>query len=332
MENQALISVIIPVYNVEDYLRECVDSVLCQTYGNFEIIIVNDGSTDSSGEICDEYIEKDERVTVIHQKNGGLSAARNTGLTEANGDYIYFLDSDDYIAENALDILLNIAEKDSSDIVFFDAVSFADTDDFAVKQNYIRKHKYQTDNGINIFGQMTENKEFHSAVYLMLFRKSFIDNNGLRFVPALLHEDMVFTYQALCLSAVVSQCTDALYHRRYRKNSIMTSSKTVKHFKSCIEVCKINTNFTREKFGTDLPFENYNYLSRCAFNVFNVYEKLSKTDKKSCKNELRSFKKDVLQIDAFGNTALKMRCYGKASWFIYKMFEKTVGRLLKGTN
>ena len=330
MENQALISVIIPVYNVEEYLRECIDSVLCQTYGNFEIILVDDGSTDSSGEICDEYVEKDERVTVIHQKNGGLSAARNAGFAEANGDYVYFLDSDDYISENAFETLLETAQRDSSDIVFFDAISFADTDDFTVKQNYIRKNKYQTDCGINVFSKMTENNDFHSAVYLMLFKKSFVDNNNLFFVPGILHEDMIYTYQSLCLASVVSQCTDALYHRRYRQNSIMTSSKTKKHFTSCIDVCNININFTYETLETNITSEICSYLSRCAFNVFNVYEKLCKTDKKSCKNELKDFIKEILQKNTFGNTALKMRCYGKVFWFIYKIFEKTVGRLLKG--
>ena len=331
MENQALISVIIPVYNVEEYLRECVDSVLCQTYGNFEIILVDDGSTDSSGQICDEYLEKDERVTVIHQKNGGLSVARNAGLSETNGDYIYFLDSDDYISENAIETLLKIAQRDNSDIVFFDAVSFADTDDFTVKQNYIRKNKYQTNCGLDVFLQMTENNEFHSAVYLMLFKKTFIDNNVLKFVPGILHEDMVFTYQALCLAEVVSQQPAALYYRRYRKNSIMTSSKTIKHFTSCIDVCNINMNFTRETLGTNIPTEIYNYLSRCAFNVFNVYEKLEKSNKTICKKELEIFKNDIINNNAFGNTALKIRCYGKVFWFIYKIFDKTVGRLLKGT-
>ncbi len=329
MENQALISVIIPVYNVEEYLRECVDSVLCQTYKNFEIILVDDGSTDSSGKICDEYIEKDERVTVIHQKNGGLSAARNAGISETNGDYVYFLDSDDYITENALETLLNIAEKDNSDIVFFDAVSFADTDDFTVKQNYIRKHNYQTDSGINIFGQMTENKEFHSAVPLLFIGRDFLLNSGISFIPDILYEDMVFTYQLFCKAEAVSQCADALYYRRYRKNSIMTSSKTKKHFTSCVAVYQQNSKFANELTQSNIT-AIYNYASRCAFNVFNIYEKLSKEDKKSCKNELKDFKKDVLANDAFGNSALKMRCYGKSLWFVYKIFEKAVGRLLKG--
>ena len=109
MENQALISVIIPVYNVEEYLCECVDSVLVQTYQNFEIILVDDGSTDSSGRICDEYAEKDSRISVIHQENRGPSKTRNTGLNNANGKYIYFLDSDDYIENNALELLVVIA-------------------------------------------------------------------------------------------------------------------------------------------------------------------------------------------------------------------------------
>lgn len=327
MENQALISVIIPVYNVEDYLRECIDSVLCQTYENFEIILVNDGSTDSSGKICDEYVEKDERVTVIHQKNGGLSVARNTGLSETNGEYVYFLDSDDYIAENTFETLVTIAEKDNSDIVFFDAVSFADTDDFTVSQNYIRKNNYKTDTGINVFNLMTENKEFHSAVPLLFINKNFLADCGILFIPGILYEDMIFTYQIFCKAPVVSQCADALYHRRYRKNSIMTSSKTKKHFTSCIAVYNSNADFTKQ---IDI-FAAYAFVCRCAFNIFNVYEKLGKADKKICKIEFKKVKKDIINNNAFGNRALKMRCYGKTFWFIYKIFEKTVGRLLKGT-
>lgn len=330
MENQALISVIIPVYNVEEYLRECVDSVLCQTYRNFEIILVDDGSTDSSGEICDEYLEKDDRITVIHQKNGGLSAARNSGLSEAEGKYVYFLDSDDYIADNLLETLVEIDEKDNSDIVFFDAVSFADTDDFEVSQNYIRKNKYKTDNGYAVFSAMTQNKEYHSAVPLLLIKREFLLKSGISFINGILYEDMVFTYQLFCKAAVVSQCTDALYHRRYRKNSIMTSSKSKKHFTSCVEVYTVNAEFTKQINQTDVYAAN-RFVCRCAFNIFNVYEKLDKSDKKICKAELKKVKKDILRNEAFGDTALKMRCYGKAFWFIYKIFDKTVGRLLKGT-
>ena len=329
MENQALISVIIPVYNVEEYLRECVDSVLNQTYKDSEIILVDDGSTDSSGEICDEYVEKDERISVIHQKNGGLSDARNTGLANANGKYIYFLDSDDYIAPNALETLYRVAEKESSEIVFFDAVSFADTPDFTVRQNYVRKNAYKTDSGYNIFKALTLNNDFHSAVPLLFIDRAFLLDSDISFIPRILHEDTVFTYQLLCKASRVAQCREALYYRRYRKDSIMTSKKTKKHFLSCITVCRLNADFTEKNLQGDTRAA-YEYVARCAFNVFNVYEKLSSSEKKECKKELADFKKFIDGNRAFGNTALKMRCYGKTFWFIYKVFEKTVGRLMKG--
>ena len=119
MENQALISVIIPVYNVEEYLRECVDSVINQTYKNLEIILVDDGSTDSSGKICDDYAKKDERFVVIHQENAGVTRARARGVEEASDcEWITFVDSDDTIIPNALKILSSNTQKYNTDITF----------------------------------------------------------------------------------------------------------------------------------------------------------------------------------------------------------------------
>lgn len=329
MKNQALISVIIPVYNVERYLRECVDSVINQTYKNLDIILVDDGSTDSSGQICDEYAKRDDRITVIHKTNSGLSDARNNGLEIAKGKYVYFLDSDDYIAENAIETLFEIAERDNSDIVFFDAVSFADSNDFNVKQSYIRKNNYQSGNGYDVFSALIKNDEFRSAVPLLFLKRDFLKNIGLCFIPDILYEDMIFTYQAFGAATAVSQCTEAFYHRRYRQNSIMTSSKNKKHFISIIAVCLNNFDFT-SKINKKEDAAAKKYLSRCAFNVFNIYEKLNTCDKKEYKEELKKFKKNILANDAFNNTALKMRCYGKAFWFLYKIFNKTAGKLLKG--
>lgn len=113
---QSLISVIIPVYNVERYLHQCIDSVLAQTYTNLEIILVDDGSPDASPTICDEYVQKDKRTKVIHKDNGGLSSARNTGLDAATGDFIYFLDSDDWIADCFIETLQEAAFEHQSDI------------------------------------------------------------------------------------------------------------------------------------------------------------------------------------------------------------------------
>ena len=112
-----LISIIVPVYKVEPYLNKCVDSIINQTYKNIEIILVDDGSPDNCGKICDDYTKKDSRIKVIHKKNGGLSDARNYGIEASIGDYIMFVDSDDYISANMCEILLKTAKKYNADII-----------------------------------------------------------------------------------------------------------------------------------------------------------------------------------------------------------------------
>lgn len=116
MNNQPLISVIIPVYNTAKYLHKCVDSVLSQTYTNLEIILVNDGSTDNSGKICDEYAQKDKRIKVIHKRNGGLSSARNAGIKMATGQFLSFIDSDDWVDKKFIEILYNLICKYKTEI------------------------------------------------------------------------------------------------------------------------------------------------------------------------------------------------------------------------
>ena len=111
-----MISVVVPVYNVEKYINDCIDSIINQTYRELEIILVDDGSNDSSGAICDEYAMKDDRIRVIHKKNGGLAEARNKGIDSANGSYLAFIDSDDHINVHMMDILLNNLIKTDSDI------------------------------------------------------------------------------------------------------------------------------------------------------------------------------------------------------------------------
>lgn len=111
------VSVIVPVYNVENYIRKCLDSIISQTLKDIEIILVDDGSEDNSGKICDEYAEKDSRIIVIHQKNNGLSNARNTGLNIASGEYIGFVDSDDYIKSEMYSEMYQTAEKTDADMV-----------------------------------------------------------------------------------------------------------------------------------------------------------------------------------------------------------------------
>lgn len=115
------LSIIVPVYKVEQYLNRCVDSILNQTYRNIEIVLVDDGSPDRSGEICDRYAKSDERVKVVHKKNGGVSSARNIGFSSSTGEYIGYVDSDDYIAPTMYEDMIDVLEKNDLDIVCCDA-------------------------------------------------------------------------------------------------------------------------------------------------------------------------------------------------------------------
>ena len=329
MENQALVSVIIPVYNVEKYLRECVDSVIGQTYKNLEIILVNDGSTDSSGKICDEYVDKDERVTVIHKKNEGPSKTRNAGLKNASGEYIYFLDSDDYIVDNAIENLVMTAESNQADLVFFDAVSFSD-DGSEVNQGYTVKGTYEPSNGYEMLTKLHKNKDYHCVIYLLLISHKLITENKISFLEsAYCSEDMLFTYQLYCSASKAVQCKKTLYHRRYRSNSIVTEKKSARHFRSCLDVFEKVRDYS-DSIGKSGDYIATEYTVRCAYNALTTYKKLSGEDKKLCKNEYSKLKKDILSRNAFGNTALKMRCYGEAFWVVYKIYEKSVGKLMKG--
>lgn len=330
MENSGLISVIIPVYNVESYLRECVDSVLSQTYENYEIILVDDGSTDNSGKICDDYADKNNKITVVHKENSGPSPTRNAGIRVAKGEYIYFLDSDDYLDETAFEKLVQIAKNEEADIVFFDAKSFADPEgSFEVKQGYLRKNSYKTDLGYSILTELNKNKDFHCSIPLLFIRRRFLNESGLLIAENIYcSEDMLFTYQLFCLAKRVSQCHQVLYYRRYRKSSIVTSKKTARHFLSCKAVYEEIKAFSAEinkiEDGTAKAF-----IVRCAFNALDTFNKISNEDKAENKKAYKLLKKSILQDNAYGNTALKMRCYGKALWFVYKVFEKTVGRLFR---
>ena len=137
MRREGLVSVIVPVYNVERYLTICIDSILSQTYDNLEVLLIDDGSLDSSGSICDKYAQSDKRVKVIHKENGGLSSARNIGMKNASGEYYFFVDSDDYIEKSAIEILINAANRTCVDMVIADCYKvYNDDSSFRIPQKH----------------------------------------------------------------------------------------------------------------------------------------------------------------------------------------------------
>lgn len=237
-----LVSIIVPIYKVEKYLRKCIDSILFQSFADLQIILIDDGSPDGCGTICDEYAQKDNRVIALHSQNGGLSAARNKGLSLCDGKYVFFVDSDDYLEKNAIETLYNKAEADQLDILLYDAISFDEENinsNEAEINKYIRKNTYPSVcTGAEMFIEMQKNDEYRSPVQYCFFRKTFLENNNLRFHEGILHEDEEFSFLALMYANRVTHINTVLYHHRFRSDSIMGSKITQKTINSCYEIIK----------------------------------------------------------------------------------------------
>lgn len=323
-----LVSIIVPVYNVEAYLRECLDSILAQTYTNLEIILVNDGSTDSSGQICSEYAAKDTRVMLIDKPNGGLSSARNAGMQAAKGEYVYFIDSDDWIQPETVSACVQAMGDTNADFCFFNADSFTESG-YGIPQGYHRTRQYEPGRGLDVLWQLCRNNEYHSSVPLLFFKNDFMLMGKLTFRGGIVYEDMLFTFQAYALATKVAYVNKNFYQRRYRDNSIMTSRTTPFKFRSAKTVYEQLIVFSEER-GILEDETARRYIARCALNVINIFSRLTFKDKIACYGEFKAFKQDVLVHHAFSEMALRMRCHGYILWLVYKIYEKTLGRLVKG--
>ena len=212
-----LISVIVPVYNVEDYLRKCLDSIVNQTYKNLEIILIDDGSTDNSGKICDEYAAKDNRIKLIHKPNGGLSDARNAGLEIAKGEYIGFVDSDDYIAEDMYEFLYNFAAENNLDVAMCTACNVYDNGKIEHPRDFETILLSKKD---EIIENLFINKCGGSAVnvWSKLFKKEVLNN--CKFAIGKTSEDAFIILNWIDNTTRFGRSSEVKYYYVQRKHSI----------------------------------------------------------------------------------------------------------------
>jgi len=216
------VSIIIPIYNVEKYLSRCLDSVINQTHKDIEILCVNDGSTDSSEKILGQYQKLDSRIKIINQENGGLSVARNTGLDYVTGDYILFVDSDDYISSVLVEKSLGNALKNNSKVVFFDYMSgrldYSDAISFSTKDYFQYENKTFSIDTMDAKSY----KIIPCAVWSKLYKTSFLKDNNIRFVENLYYEDFPFWAEVYTKAKRMTYLPIPLYYyNTERKNSIM---------------------------------------------------------------------------------------------------------------
>lgn len=210
-----LVSIIIPVYNVEPYIKRCLDSISKQTYKNLEIIAVDDGSDDLSADICDECAVKDPRITVIRKENEGAGYARNAGMNIAHGDYTFFVDSDDYILDNCIERLVEVAENERADIVKCSWIEGSKSD-YSV---YPKKSQFSVYSNISAF----RTRKMNIAIPGKLYRKEVIGK--YRYPKVTTHDDEFFTYKLIYNAPKIVILDEPYYYYFTNLNSIMRGKK-----------------------------------------------------------------------------------------------------------
>lgn len=229
------ISVIIPVYNTEKYVEETINSVLDNAFKNYEIICVNDGSTDHSLNILNEYAGKYDHIKVVNQENKGLSAARNIGFRTAVGKYIYFLDSDDKISPDALGSLYECLEKNHLDVLYFSGASFYENEELKEKfpafmDSYLRKGIYEkTCKGLELLSQLQQQSDYSHSACLQIIRRQFLIENEIKFPEGIMHEDNLFSFKVIFSAERAFCINDIYFHRRVHEASLMTTATSHKN-------------------------------------------------------------------------------------------------------
>ncbi len=288
LSNDNLISVIIPVYNVEQQLNTCVESVTSQTYENIEIILVDDGSEDSSGKICDEWKEKDTRIKVLHRKNGGLSAARNTGLDNATGEYIFFLDSDDWIEKETLESLYTAIKKENANVAICGITKDTDgkIEEICYKEEVLTSSQAQE--------KLYDEDGWKYVISCSKLYENTIFND-IKFPEGKIHEDEFVVHKIFDRCNKIVTIEKPHYHYIIRNNSITKSKLTVKRLDA------IDSMIDRYYFYLETGLNELKkpLLTNVAYMYGNIVSKFiprSKEEKQRLK-ETKNKVKDIFHIE-----------------------------------
>jgi glycosyltransferase involved in cell wall biosynthesis len=291
-----IISVIVPVFNVEEYLHFCLDSILAQTFRDFELILINDGSTDRSGTICEQYSRKDKRIKVIHKNNAGVSAARNSGLKIATGEYIAFVDSDDFIHQRMLEILYGYASKYSSDLVLCDYTETFFGGQYDLEDSidiHIMEENY---NNIEALNQLYSDKkmQFGCIICNKLYKKSLFNN--LEFAEGKIHEDEFLSHRILFKCSMVTYLPIKLYFYLQRSSGIMGSEFSIKRL-DAVDAYRERVEFFKRANLTDLQKKaEYNYVNLLFKYYFKTKELIPNSDRKLTSLK-RGFRKNLKSLN-----------------------------------
>ncbi|MDR0485024.1 MAG: glycosyltransferase [Alphaproteobacteria bacterium] len=309
------ISCIIPIYNAHSYIRRCLDSILKQTLKDFEVIIIDDGSTDNSVAIVKEYLDKDSRIKLISQNNQGVSIARNNGIHVAIGEYIFFLDADDDITKNAFKLSYEKAKKDMVDMLIFNYNKINKTK-YSIKKKKLKDTK--------IYSTIKDKKAILSSgvtPWSKIYRKDFLLNNTVFFHPNIYYEDIPFFWKSVIVSQKISFLNDAIYNYYQNDNSIMNSNLSEKKIQDIVKSMLLVRNYLLDYN----VYDSYKYIyetkviktfiafvNDIVINKKNHFKMMGKSlnfiNLKDYKKKLSLFK------------YLKYKCFLSGKYILYRLF------------
>ena len=283
------LSIIIPVYNVEQYLPSCVQSLITQTYQNLQVILVNDGSTDSSGALCDQLTRQDKRIQVLHKVNGGLSDARNAGLKVATGDYVAFLDSDDvYLLADGVEQLMALAQAECPDVILFQCVDVYPHHQ-SVRKAYDTKYM-ATHSGADVFAQLVRTQSFNMSACFQLIRRELLEQHQIYFEKGLLSEDVDWSLRLWRHVEHVRALNLPMYGYQHREGSI-TTTYTIRNLRSYEHIfAKFVALYQHKENGDGLYWKTVmGYLAQMYTNCLYNYGQLTCSERKECYSVLRDY-------------------------------------------
>ena len=296
-----LVTIVIPVYNVEKYLDHCIESVANQTYDHLQIVLVDDGSTDLSPQICDEWRQKDQRIDVIHRKNGGLSAARNSGIDIAKGELISFIDSDDFVDNDYVEYLYKLLEASSADISVCQRRSISESGKL-IDENRVADRVIKGNSDCML--SFLRDNDIDTVAWAKLYHTSMFEN--VRYPEGKYHEDVFTTYKLIAQSYCISVGGLAKYNYLIRKNSISNQQFSPRHLDS-IEGKQNQQKFIEEHYPQLISYANRDVIYACN----NVLLKIMNTDG-DCRRYLsqiqtlyRKYEKDFLK----GNSSVRAKAF-----------------------
>lgn len=292
MEELKLVSVIVPVYNVERYIKKCIDSILNQTYRNLEIILVDDGSTDGSSKMCDEYARNDTRILVIHKANGGQSEARNIGISESKGDYIFFVDSDDYIEYNAIKTMLEIAENKNADMVIADIYSVNEKGEILNEGK--GQYTFQNERLFSAEEAAQAFAELDWGPWNKLYKRSV--HKDIYFPQGKIHEDEAIMFQLFEQCNKIVYTNARLYNYLQREGSTTSTKYSLKKM-NWFEVWIDNFKYVQEHFPKSKKIVMKKVVITAIYNLDNLLQMGNSECEKyilQIRKELNYYKKYIL--------------------------------------